>query len=998
MDKEFDGIHASHLTLAVISGQYVAENVYSFYNAFVEVEILGVPADCRKIRTKVARRNALNPELSAESCRDSPVGSSTLETRKIHFLVIYAVARHEPSASSDRARDKDRPAPSEGHEDTKPTDSYLVCVHNVSHEIPYAILKVFRRLGTRLAGHRASLSSELGSLWEFMRTDRDRRRSAPAGCEPAQPRDTRKFDEKRCPLVKEESDLSSDDGNDRIANLIDFFFTIVKSQNNDRKGSVSSCFRTDSPTESTNLIPRRVNTELEKKMETLMEFLATTGCMDDEVKDESKITLMEFLFGADNKPLIEIDDIDKGMSLSESKINVKLSYIDETPVEESRDLLVDILIKYMENFNEEPNKSVSVTPSLSEKSKSDVTLSKIETFSDISKTKSDSTLTHTQDTVIDKELDSRRISETVVDLSNIKQDLEDIFEQAVFKVCELKNIDLQDDDTMSENEDLDNFTAYTKPPLLYNIYSVELSDILEEDENDPSSRGIQEDRMTVIRECAEDLLDFIEDRVQSHFESDSSSDEFDINPSIERSISLIDLRSIPDLPPSIIRPIVVKVDKSTSTENDSVSDNRRIDSGCMTEDTSLTNSSDKQERVLDKLESLHKFFSRSRLEMITESMEEDKNDKKLQQVKEAELKGTDIKVGQASLDDVEDLQDDFDGKDDICIATDENLVEIVTAGESTNIETAINVDFNENNNAQTIDVDNENIATNEENFIKNVSVEVIKPVDRDSEEIVDPDRCIVMNVENEPIVTNLRIADTDVTDPNITDSCGSDPKVTDIYVTAPTKNDRGEPYPKVTDRSETNITYNIITDPKVTDAYETNHRITDPNVSETGPKVTNLNITDRRDIDPTVTDGRGTDSRVIDANITFNIITDPKVTDAYETNRRITDPKVTDAYETNRRITDPDVTETGPKVTNRKVTDASLTETCPRITDRKETNTIETTEFISQNVKTKMVCQNNDKLEDKINERQGRNISENDFTEIDKIIDEAIKIIKNKKK
>nr|XP_021203763.2 1-phosphatidylinositol 4,5-bisphosphate phosphodiesterase epsilon-1 isoform X1 [Bombyx mori] len=61
MDKEFDGIHASHLTLAVISGQYVAENVYSFYNAFVEVEILGVPADCRKIRTKVARRNALNP-------------------------------------------------------------------------------------------------------------------------------------------------------------------------------------------------------------------------------------------------------------------------------------------------------------------------------------------------------------------------------------------------------------------------------------------------------------------------------------------------------------------------------------------------------------------------------------------------------------------------------------------------------------------------------------------------------------------------------------------------------------------------------------------------------------------------------------------------------------------------------------------------------------------------------------------------------------------------
>ncbi|GBP65649.1 1-phosphatidylinositol 4,5-bisphosphate phosphodiesterase epsilon-1 [Eumeta japonica] len=61
MDKEFDGIHATKLTLAVISGQYVAENVYSFYNAFVEVEILGVPTDCKKIRTKVARKNALNP-------------------------------------------------------------------------------------------------------------------------------------------------------------------------------------------------------------------------------------------------------------------------------------------------------------------------------------------------------------------------------------------------------------------------------------------------------------------------------------------------------------------------------------------------------------------------------------------------------------------------------------------------------------------------------------------------------------------------------------------------------------------------------------------------------------------------------------------------------------------------------------------------------------------------------------------------------------------------
>ncbi|KOB52305.1 Phosphoinositide phospholipase C, partial [Operophtera brumata] len=150
MDKEFDGIHASHLTLAVISGQYVAENVYSFYNAFVEVEILGLPPDCRKIRTKVARRNALNPEVPSRAPTQRVLGPHERVLRAAtarsgaRLLLKRPVLINPPryrSASSDRARDKDRPAPSEGHEDTKPTDSYLVCVHNVSHEIPYAILK-----------------------------------------------------------------------------------------------------------------------------------------------------------------------------------------------------------------------------------------------------------------------------------------------------------------------------------------------------------------------------------------------------------------------------------------------------------------------------------------------------------------------------------------------------------------------------------------------------------------------------------------------------------------------------------------------------------------------------------------------------------------------------------------------------------------------------------------------------------------------------------------
>lgn len=558
--------------------------------------------------------------------------------------------------------------------------------------------QVFRRLGNSLANHRASLSSDLGSLWDFIRIDRDRRRSAPAGStgyEPIHPesrspvrlaRDllqvvhetvfSKKFEEtpKRCPLVKEESDLSSDpeEGTERrIANLIDFFFTIVKSQRGERKGSSGSCFKSEvTPEEAKPFITSKANTELEAKMETLMEFLASSGCMEKENdKGDNKITLMEFLFGPDDiRPSIEVVAADTG--LTESNINVKdLSYIDDTPEEEA-ETLVEMLMKYMENYSTRDKfHSKSLTPSLSEKSKSDITISKLETFSDISKTKSDSTLTHTQDTVIercDDLITERRISETVVDLSNVKNDLESIFEEAIEKICALKK---SEEDTMSEQEDMHNFESYTKPPLFSYCmpYSVELSDIIEEDE--PSSRDIERnhsnDRISHIRQTAEDLVNYIEDRVSKHFDDDSD-DEFDISSGLKRSsISLIDLRNIPDLPSSmIIKPRVVRVDKSTSTTeiSDSLSDlSKRIDSACMTDDTTLTSSSDRSERVLEKLESIQKFFSRSRLEIIDESEEHiDKIKSPKQDLfsSNSHSNGADYKAGQASLDDVEDLQDD----------------------------------------------------------------------------------------------------------------------------------------------------------------------------------------------------------------------------------------------------------------------------------------------------------------------------------------------------
>lgn len=548
--------------------------------------------------------------------------------------------------------------------------------------------------------------------------DRDRRRSAPSttydSIDSKSPvrlaRDllqvvqetvfAKKLDEtpKRCPLVKEESDLTTSDeeeGTDRIANLIDFFFTIVKSQKEGRKGSSGSCFKAEVSPDEEKCVPTRVNTELEQKMETLMEFLATTGCIENENegKDDKKITLMEFLFGPDERkwetPLIEING--RNVSLSESNVNVKnLSFIDETPVDEN-ETLVEMLLKYMENYGskekfKDSSKSMSITPSLSEKSKSDMTISRLETFSDVSKTKSDSTLTHTQDTVIEltelKTDKTRRISETVIDLSFIKEDLENIFEEAIIRICELKMI--FEDDTMSDQEDFDNFTAYTKPPTLQYIqclpYSVELSDIIEEDE--PSSRAlekIEEDRLTHIKQLAEDVIREIERKIQRYpFEEDSSgpsteeySREYELS---TRSISLIDLRNIPDLPPSmIIKPKVIKVDKSTSTTeiSESISEiSRRIDSFCMTEDTTLSSSSERNDRAMDKIESLHKFFSKSRLEIIDESLEENGDRIKSPKLSESNQSKSEIdyKVGQASLDDVEDIQDDCDLKTDIDVS------------------------------------------------------------------------------------------------------------------------------------------------------------------------------------------------------------------------------------------------------------------------------------------------------------------------------------------
>ncbi|XP_022238999.1 1-phosphatidylinositol 4,5-bisphosphate phosphodiesterase epsilon-1-like [Limulus polyphemus] len=59
-DKEFDGLHTTSFMITVISGQYVCPNSYTG-SPLVEVEIIGIPVDGSRLKTKLVQRNALNP-------------------------------------------------------------------------------------------------------------------------------------------------------------------------------------------------------------------------------------------------------------------------------------------------------------------------------------------------------------------------------------------------------------------------------------------------------------------------------------------------------------------------------------------------------------------------------------------------------------------------------------------------------------------------------------------------------------------------------------------------------------------------------------------------------------------------------------------------------------------------------------------------------------------------------------------------------------------------
>ncbi|RCN45800.1 C2 domain protein [Ancylostoma caninum] len=60
LSKEVSNISALIVNLTVISGQYVYPGCHSA-SVYVEIEVIGIPTDCVKEKTKIVQRNSVNP-------------------------------------------------------------------------------------------------------------------------------------------------------------------------------------------------------------------------------------------------------------------------------------------------------------------------------------------------------------------------------------------------------------------------------------------------------------------------------------------------------------------------------------------------------------------------------------------------------------------------------------------------------------------------------------------------------------------------------------------------------------------------------------------------------------------------------------------------------------------------------------------------------------------------------------------------------------------------
>jgi phosphatidylinositol phospholipase C epsilon len=167
--KELVGLHSMIIELTVVSGQYVCQQEYAA-SPVVEVEVLGIPTDCYKFKTKMSPRNSLNPiwedtfeieiqlpELAflrftvVDIATSVPTAQQVIPVRRLRpgyrnvalcdmkgqrlpLSALFILSVFHPDSLP-----RGEP-PSEEHLQRKRM-SFLV-VHDVSEQDPYAILKV----------------------------------------------------------------------------------------------------------------------------------------------------------------------------------------------------------------------------------------------------------------------------------------------------------------------------------------------------------------------------------------------------------------------------------------------------------------------------------------------------------------------------------------------------------------------------------------------------------------------------------------------------------------------------------------------------------------------------------------------------------------------------------------------------------------------------------------------------------------------------------------
>lgn len=202
-DKEFDGLHSIHLTLSIVSGQYVSpSNLMA--NTYVEIELMGIPVDCAKFKTKPVQSNALNPIWNEKFCfqvmfrdlaflrfgiveasshhliaqriiplknmkpgyrhvrlrssKNKPLALSTIfiYSRMEEESLDYNACCHDHKESSKKSASSGKDLEKMGSVDIIPAigvtlkrKMFFLVVHHVIHEESYSILKITQDTSTR---------------------------------------------------------------------------------------------------------------------------------------------------------------------------------------------------------------------------------------------------------------------------------------------------------------------------------------------------------------------------------------------------------------------------------------------------------------------------------------------------------------------------------------------------------------------------------------------------------------------------------------------------------------------------------------------------------------------------------------------------------------------------------------------------------------------------------------------------------------------------------